>query len=402
MFDAKIVSACIADRRAYDRVKAHIDPQEFTPTGRFWWGLVAAWYQADPGATAVDSNILRERAVRTAGRNAELSLDWFDAAQAAPCPSPENVAGEVLDLKREVAWRRLAAAMEGERDPVQIAKLVDEHQELVKATTLTQRSELTWGSRLEDLSEAVGSGNRIRLWPEKLQEKTGGAMPGDHIVVFGRPESGKTLFSVNMVAGWLRDGHNVLYVGNEDNIDKIQDRVRHNLSGMTKAQVEKWTDEANKRCRDKGWDRLRAVHLFPGSAAEIADIVEETRPTCLVVDQLRNLHSPGSKGGTKAQRLDDIACDVRQLGAKYGLVVMSVGQANAGDQHGRPREWLDLDDFDESRTGVPGQADLMVGIGVTPELDAHNQRALSLPKNKMSGDHAGFVVNIDKLRSRIQ
>jgi hypothetical protein len=61
-----------------------------------------------------------------------------------------------------------------------------------------------------------------------------------------------------------------------------------------------------------------------------------------------------------------------------------------------------MDDFDESRTGVPGSADLMCGVGSDQEHDRHNQRAISLPKNKMSGDHEGFIVNIDKYRSKIQ
>lgn len=401
MFDAKIVAACIASRDAYQRVVAHIDPHEFTPTGQFWWKLVQQWYESDPKAPGIDASLLRDRAERAAGRNAGMALDWYDALQREACPSPDNVAWEVLELKRVVKWRELTAAMEAEWNRDEIAQLVEEHRELMRATSLTARSNIDWGADLDQLSTAVGAGNRVRLWPEALQTKTSGALPGDHIVVFGRPEVGKTLFTVNMTAGWLRDGHGVLYVGNEDNINKIKDRVRQNLAGMTKAEVEKFTDEANTRCRKKGWDRFKALHMFPGSAAEIAEVIEETKPTCLVVDQLRNLHTTGGKGGTKAQRLDDIACDVRQLGAKYGLVVLSVGQANAGE-HGRPKVWLDLDDFDESRTGVPGQADLMVGIGMDPTLDAHNQRAISLPKNKLSGDHEGFVVNIDKYRSKIQ
>jgi archaellum biogenesis ATPase FlaH len=401
MFDAKIVAACIAARAAYERVKGHVDPAEFTPTGRFWWGLVEDWYSRDPSASGIDAGLLRDRAERAAGRNASMALDWYDALQHGICPSPDNVAWEVLELKRIVKWRELAAAMEAEWDREAISRLVEEHRELMQATSLSRRSNIDWGADLDTLSAEVGAGKRIRLWPEKLQEKTGGALPGDHIVAFGRPEVGKTLFSVNMVGGWLRDGHRVLYVGNEDNINKIKDRVRQNLSGMTKAEVEKWTDEANARCRRKGWDHFRALHMFPGSASEIAEIIEETKPQCLVVDQLRNLHTPSGKGGTKAQRLDDVACDVRQLGARYGTVVLSVGQANAGE-HGRPKVWLDLDDFDESRTGVPGQADLMVGIGMDATLDAHNQRAFSLPKNKLSGDHEGFIVNVDKYRSKIQ
>ena len=297
--------------------------------------------------------------------------------------------------------RELAAEMEAEWDRDTINRLVTEHAELMKATSLTKRSSVDWGAGLEELSTEIGTGKRVRLWPGKLQEKTGGALPGTHIVIFGRPEAGKTLITVNMVGGFLRDQHRTLYIGNEEGINTIKERIRWNLAGMTKAEVERFTDEANARCRKKGWDFLSAAHMFPGSAAEIDELVEEIKPSVVVVDQLRNLHAPGSRGGTKAQRLDDVACEVRQIGARHGAVVVSVGQANAGE-HGRHKVWLDLDDFDESRTGVPGQADLMIGVGVDPTLDAHNQRALSLPKNKLSGNHEGFVVNIDRYRSKVQ
>ena len=399
MFDAKIISACIAARKSYDRIRSHIDPREFTPTGQFWWKQVERWYAADDRAESIDAALLRERGEREAGRNAGMALDWFNALPGAP--SPENVALEVLELKRTIKWRELAAAMEAEWDREKILKLADEHSELMHATSLTKASKLDFGADLESLSLETGSDRRIRLWPEKLQEKTGGALPGHVIVVYGRPEVGKTLFTTNMVSGWLRDGHKTLYVGNEDNINLIKARIRWNLSGMTQAQVDKFTEEANARCKRKGWDNLLAVHMYPGSCTEIGELMEEFKPECVVIDQLRNLQTASSKGGTKAQRLDDIAIEFRQLCAKFHAVGLAVGQANAGE-HGRQKMWLDLDDFDESRTGVPGQADLMVGIGMDPALDAHNQRALSLPKNKLSGDHEGFIVTIDKFRSKIQ
>ena len=127
--------------------------------------------------------------------------------------------------------------------------------------------------------------------------------------------------------------------------------------------------------------------------------MQKHEPQCLVVDQIRNL-SAVRKSGTRAQALDSVACEIRQLLSKYGLVGLSLGQANAGD-HGKPKIWLATDDFDESRTGVPGQSDLMVGIGCDYKMDAHHQRAISLPANKLSGDHEGFIVTIDTERSII-
>jgi KaiC/GvpD/RAD55 family RecA-like ATPase len=300
-----------------------------------------------------------------------------------------------------VKWRELAAAMEAEWERDKIIQLVHEHQVLMEATSLESKSEVDYGADLDGLNDVVGSGNRIRLWPERLQAITGGATEGDLLVLFGRPEVGKTLFSVNMTCGWLRDGHKVLYVGNEDNINKIKGRIRNNLSGMSPVEVEKFTDEANKRALRKGWNNLRAVHMFPGSVPEITKMIEEFEPKCVVLDQLRNLGSQTSKGGTKAQRLDEIAIDVRQMAAKHKALTLAVGQAHA-PEHGKQKPWLSLDDFDESRTGVPGQADAMFGFGMDVQMDAANQRAISVPKNKLSGNHEGFLVNIDKQRSKIQ
>jgi len=397
MFDAKIISACIKSRQAFQTCLPHVDVEEFTPTGKFWWKLVVDWYSTDSKATGVDFDLLLDRGVRSAGRSAQIASEWL--SELPDAPSPENVAWEVLELKREVKWREFSAHMEGERNNQDKSlELAGEHYELLKATSLDVSS-IDYGSDLEDLVAVQNAKAKIPLFPEKLNDKVdGGAMAGTHIVVFGRKEAGKTLFAVNMVAGWLRRGYRVLYVGNEDSVDLIKARISWNLSGMTKSEFEKHENIANQRCRDKGWKNLIVAHLWPGTSFEIEKLIKEHEPHCLVVDQIRNLRAAGKRQGTRAQALDAVACEIRQLLSKYSLVGLSLGQANAGE-HGKDRVQLETDDFDESRTGVPGQSDLMVGIGFNASLDAHNQRHISIPANKLSGDHEGFVITFDKYRS---
>ena len=52
-------------------------------------------------------------------------------------------------------------------------------------------------------------------------------------------------------------------------------------------------------------------------------------------------------------------------------------------------------------TGIPAQADVMIGVGVTAELEADGRRMFSLPKNKISGDHSSFPVNVLPHLSRV-
>ena len=124
------------------------------------------------------------------------------------------------------------------------------------------------------------------------------------------------------------------------------------------------------------------------------------KPDCLVIDQLRNMHA-NAKVGTRAQNLDLVAAATRRLLTKHNCVGISVGQANAGD-HGKQKLFLEMDDFDESRTGVPASADLMVALGVDSAMEANRQRAVNLPKNKLTGRHDHFQVKVDTDRSIMQ
>jgi predicted ATP-dependent serine protease len=310
------------------------------------------------------------------------------------------VANELLELKRTVAYHKLAAALEEGQERDSIIELADAHHQLLHTTELGA-AELSWDTGDDQIDLAADPKGRIALYPASLSERLeGGVLPGTFIVVFGRPEAGKTLFCVNQIAGWLRDGKRVLYLSNEEPHKRTRARVRNNLAGMNKFECAKFAEEAWRRARGKGWENFFSTQLYPGSVQEIERAIEQTQPDCVVVDQMRNLQGSHTKGGTRAQTLDKIASELRQLWTKHGVVGVGTGQAHAPDGSA-PKVWLGIEDFDESRTGVPGQADVMIGIGCDAAMAAHNQRALSLPKNKISGIHEGVLVTFDTQRSKV-
>jgi replicative DNA helicase len=398
MFDAKIISACLDSREAYERVEPHVLPEdEFTPTGQFWWKQVTAWYAADSGAKSIDRELLLDRGLRSAGRNAEMAREWFTALTESP--SPANVALEAIQLKQTIAWRKLAAHLESDDpDPAVTRELAEAHYGLLQQTELGAVS-VNWVN--DDAVDALlDPAARIPLFPRKLHDITGGILKGEHFVLFGRPESGKTLFAIDNVAGWLRGGLRVLYCGNEEPVEKVRLRIRTNLAGMTLEEMRAKPKTTKRRLDEAGYRNLFTTHMEPGSVSEIEQAIRECRPDCMVIDQLRNISVSSQRHGTRAQSLDQAAREIRGLLNKYSVAGVSLGQAHA-PEHGKPKLWLDMDDFDESRTGVPGQADLMVGIGYDATYDSHNQRCASIPKNKLSGVHQGFVYTFDKARSRI-
>lgn len=397
MQDAKVLSACIASREAYDAVAHHVDEREFSPLAAQWWTFVQEWYERDKAASRVDEELLRARASRVIDeKHRETHIAYFDSL---PEPvSPENVVQEMLEIKRHAAGMELCAEITGKADAKRIERLLSNYSELLVATKL-DRSDVIYAGDMDDVEEVLGVGNKIPLFPKALDERVeGGLYPGDFLLLFAYPEMGKTLFCVNLVANWLRIGKKILYIGNEDGINKIKRRVCLNLANMTNEQSRKFPDEFKKRGRERGIDdRLVAVHLHPGSIPEIEELVKEHSPDILVVDQIRNV---GAQAENNTTRLNRVAVDFRQLLSKYQILGVGVGQANPGE-HGKKKIWLEYDDVEGSRTGLPSQSDLQIGISGDNQMQLHNTRAVSICRNKESGNHEGLTLSIDPQRNKV-
>ena len=75
---------------------------------------------------------------------------------------------------------------------------------------------------------------------------------------------------------------------------------------------------------------------------------------------------------------------------------MSVTQAGESAQN---KLVLSMGDVEWSNTGIPGAADLMIGIGLDDEYLSTDKRMLSIPKNKVNGRHGAFPTWINPKRT---
>lgn len=408
MFDAKLISAALKDRAAWDKVAPHIVKDDFSPQGAFWHDIVREWYSRDKGAQSIDKDLIVAQGKKRIGNpKHEAALLGF-MNDLPDAPSPDNVAQIVLELKRHNVGMELASAIAGQ-DTKKMPGLLKQFAELQAVTELKTRA--VWEDAVEwsQLDEVVGAKNRIPLAPKLLNSRTnGGALPGHHILIFGRPEVGKSTFTLNMARGFLHSGQRVLYVGNEDNINVLKRRMRCRLTMMTEAQIAANPEAANKLAFERETENGGALfmrHLHRGKGLDLDQAVEEFEPTVLVLDQIRNME--GAAGEKMTQKLEQVAVEHRHRLAMYGLVGVSVTQAGDKTQrHGEePPKWLTMSDVDSSRTGLPAQADLMLGIGADSEMMARNQRAVSICKNKLSSEidsKQGFVCEFDLHRSAVK
>jgi hypothetical protein len=145
----------------------------------------------------------------------------------------------------------------------------------------------------------------------------------------------------------------------------------------------------------RGVDKFHIVEMSPGTFPRIAKLVDKYLPKVVVLDQLRNIDV---KSDNRTQALEKAATEARNLAKRAGVLVVSITQA--GDS-ASGRRILTRGDVDGSNVGIPGQCDVMVGIGATEEEEQQGMRTISLPKNKLGGRHDHFTCNFDVQHSKV-
>lgn len=403
MLDGQLVAAAIASREAWEKVNPFLVPEDFTPQGAFWWKLVGEWYERDRQAASVDSSALSNLGLARIPnpKHRETIMGFMGSLPTAV--SPSNSALVALELKRQNVGLELAAAI-ASHDDKKLHRLVPLYAELRAATELRNRRQVRYEMAVPvgELFDKVGSAQRIPLYPSVLNSRTnGGALPGHHIVIYGRPEIGKSTIVLNLACGLAVAGNQrVLYVGNEDQINLLKARAVGRVCGMTSQEVEQRKDEAIRLYTERGGEeRLRFLQMFDGSMDDLREPIEEFEPTVLIVDQIRNVIGDGD-GLT--QRLEENGQSGRRLLLEYKMIGVSVAQAGASAEG---KAWLGMNDLADSKTGLQGTADLLIGVGANAEMQARSQRGLSLSKNKLSSApnaHEGILVDVDYARCSVR
>lgn len=234
--------------------------------------------------------------------------------------------------------------------------------------------------------------HRFRL--QTFRDNVYGAGPGNFIIVFGRPESGKTGWAAYETAGWIMNGLKVAYFGNEEPAFRTYLRI---VCSALEVDVDHL--RANKKEAEKSFalysDNLSMFDCV-GLSIDFIDLwAKEHKPDIIVCDQLDKV--------TIKQRY---ARTDEELGAKYnmareiakrrGCVFMGVTQASAD---GEGLAQIDFSMMAGSKTAKAAEADLVIGIGHNSSIHDNFVRQLNVSKNKINGWHGAVVCNIDPRRT---
>ena len=153
---------------------------------------------------------------------------------------------------------------------------------------------------------------------------------------------------------------------------------------------------------DTSIEQLRPMHVKftrdvnPKIAPKIEDLVNQFLPDIVIIDQL---HKINTISDTHTNALEAAAAGARNLAKRANVLVVASTQAGMSADE---KIILTMADVDSSKTGIPANADLMIGFGGTKSMwDQHGVIEIAIAKNKLSGDHSNFTCTVNKITGEI-
>ncbi len=230
------------------------------------------------------------------------------------------------------------------------------------------------------------------LYPKSLEKFIGkGVRRGHNVTIYGRPNSAKSMFALNNAALLVKQGYKVLYIANEEPAQDITLRL---LARMTRMPLDQLQDDPAARSKafrlaEPEYRNWVLLHKGEITARDIQRQAARLNPDVIIVDQLKNV---AVAEDNRALQLDKLARQVREIGIDYEAVTMSLTQAGESAEQ---KLKLGMSDVEWSNTGIPGAADLMIGIGTNTEWEAQGKRLLTVSKNKIKPVHDSMTVWIN-------
>ena len=246
---------------------------------------------------------------------------------------------------------------------------------------------------IEDLIEQLKDNTKWKFNLEPLRDKVNGVGDGNLVIIFARPEAGKTAFWVNLVSGvdgFASQGAKVCALINEEPAIRTQMRLINAHTGMTLDEI-----RANKTEASIKWAEVRQnikiLDTVDWSLDDVDEFVQKENPDILVVDQLDKVNVKGSFARTD-EKLRAIYTGAREIAKRNNCCVIAVSQASAD---GQGKFDLTFDMMEGSKTGKAAEADVIIGVGHRDKLDTDERiRSLAISKNKITGWHGQLVCTI--------
>jgi replicative DNA helicase len=311
--------------------------------------------------------------------------------------------GELIQYYQgEKIWQKMQNSVRKEGfNSAKLKELIHEYERECKhANNLKSKETLI---DAESVFEEEINPNGLQWRLHCLNEALPPLSRGDFVLLVACVGIGKTSFlasEVSYMAQQLEPNEVVLWLNNEGREDRILRRLYcATLERRTQVLIKdlQKTQEIYTK-RMKNLRKVVMINISGYTLPQVRSLFAHYEPSLAVIDQVTKIHCPSS---TEAQRLEEVCSYVREISNEY-CPILGIAQASSNvkwtDREGnrRTKIWLDLEDIYNSKIGVQGAAETVIGIGF--EDSKPNSRYIYVSKTKR-GKEIKQEVYFDKERS---
>ena len=205
------------------------------------------------------------------------------------------------------------------------------------------------------------------------------------IVVAGRPESGKTSHVIDQFVRPVIESEDdavCLFFNNEEDGDKIRMRAYQCVLGKSGVDIARDVLKSSTDYKAKVGKRF-IVKDEPGmSTGYVEKQCKKHKPKVIVFNVLDKVYGFTKTSSNDVDRVRKLAQWARRLAKEYDAVVVCVCQADGSVEGER---WFGQDKVYGSKTGIPGEADVLICLGHSHDDKDKDHRFLTIAKNKTTG-----------------
>jgi replicative DNA helicase len=178
-----------------------------------------------------------------------------------------------------------------------------------------------------------------------LDKYIGGFVPGENVVVAGRPGMGKTAFAVSIGIAHAKLGGRVIMFSMEMSKEQLADRILSSLGRVDNLKVRN-ADVNEFELENIARELLLIDYKFQIEDSTMLDISQiktriktmKIKPTLVIIDYMQLVKSTGGKN--REQEIANISRQCKLIAKECGCTVMPLSQLNRGTEEGNSRPKL--------------------------------------------------------------
>ena len=383
------------------RYYPHLEKLTLEPELQKLFNLLPMLHEGDGDATLNEMKILFDLEYPSI-KDPQIYASIFKQLEKADIS--DVVCGKLVDklIYKDINNRIIQACMpvlsdsDGNDTLAEVRELLDGYEQMLMPDA---EEDIFVTDDLEYLLEKKIRGEGIKWRLAGLNKDIGDLRGGKLGHVFARPDTGKTTFLISEMSFWapqLEQNEIGIWVNNEEDGEVLKLRWYSAITGWPIAAINAQPQRAVQFYNKQAGSRIK---LFDRSASDrdLESLIKRYKPRFMVIDQGDKVKSYTHDKMSETARLGSLYAGYREWAKKYGLDILTVGQAHADAER---KKWLLKSWMNNSKTEKPGELDYAIGIGVNEtDNDLDRRRYFHICKNKQ-GPHGSFTAMIDPEKAR--